>query len=242
MNQGLTVTCISANKNSSTRVSFNKFGDRYWTDCVGNKSKPGYYFAFYDEKDKVYIHQIHAILSPAEQPADMDWKPNDPDKPNKKNILCFGKRLMTIPWEEWKNGIGKGAPYTVGNYRMNQTTTYQGFDCTRFIYAESVVIAPEPDEEEDEEALIMAEMERERKEMEAKMTQRLKEAKAKKMRKEIDPIRQTEMESIDKQIAREEAEIEKRKAIIMELRIEIEAVKNGTRDEELIRQAISKPK
>jgi hypothetical protein len=50
------------------------------------------------------------------------------------------------------------------------------------------------------------------------------------------------MESIDKQIAREEAEIEKRKAIIMELRIEIEAVKNGTRDEELIRQAISKPK
>ena len=191
MNQGLTVTCISRDKNHSTRVSFNKFGDRYWTDCVSNKSKPGYYFAFYDKKDKkdkkdeVYIHQIHTILSPAEQPADMDWTPIEP---NKKNILCFGKRLMTIPWEEWKTGIGKGAPYAVDKYGINQTTTCQGFDCTRFIIPNNKSCAESAVEEDDEEALIMAEMERERKEMEAKMTQRLKEAKAKKQLKNAEAL------------------------------------------------------
>lgn len=241
MNQGLTVTCISANKNSSTRISFNKFGDRYWTDCAGNKSKPGYYFAFYDEKDKVYIHQIHAILSPAEQPADMDWKPNDPEKPNKKNILCFGKRLMTIPWEEWKNGIGKGAPYTVGNYRMNQTTTYQGFDCTRFIYAESVVIAPEP-EEEDEEALIMRRRKERQVIQDAEDEQLIKIARAKKMRKDITPLRDEKLAinavkktDIMKKIKALEAEWTK-------IDEEDAVIKSGGMDEELIRQAISKPK
>ena len=236
MNTGLTVTCISANKTHPTFVSFAKFGNKYWTDCAGNKSKPGYHFAFYDKKDKVNIYQIHNILSPTEQPADMDWKPK---KPNKKNILCFGKRLMTIPWEEWKNGIGKGAPYTVGNYRMNQTTTCPGFDCTRFIYAESAI---KEDEEDEEEALIL----RRRKERQAIQDKEdeelIKIARAKKMRKDIDPIRQTEIDSLNKDIAREEAEIEKRKATIMELRIEIEAVKSGTRDEELIRRATLTPK
>lgn len=236
MNTGLTVTCISANKKQTTFASFTKFGNKYWTDCAGNKSKPGYYFAFYDKKDKVYIHKIHNILSPTEQPADMDWKPK---KPNKKNILCFGKRLMTIPWEEWKNGIGKDAPYTVGNYRMNQTTTCPGFDCTRFIYAESAI---KEDEEDEEEALIL----RRRKERQAIQDKEdeelIKIARAKKMRKDIDPIRQTEIDSLNKDIAREEAEIEKRKATIMELRIEIEAVKSGTRDEELIRRATLTPK
>ena len=48
MNNGLTVTCISANKKQTTFASFTKFGNKYWTDCAGNKSKPGYYFAFYD--------------------------------------------------------------------------------------------------------------------------------------------------------------------------------------------------
>ena len=182
MNTGLTVTCISANKTHPTFVNFAKFGNKYWTDCAGNKSKPGYYFVFVNGKYEVYIYKIHIILSPTEQPADMDWKPK---KPNKKNILCFGKRLMTIPWEEWKNGIGKGAPYTVGNYRMNQTTTCPGFDCTRFIYAESAIKEDEEDEEDEEEALIMAEMERERNEMEAKMAQRLKEAKAKNQLKNV---------------------------------------------------------
>jgi hypothetical protein len=126
MNNGLTVTCISANKKGKTLASFNKFGDRYWDDCIGNKSKPGYYIAFYYQKKEVYIHQIEKILSPAERPADMDWESN-------KNILCFGKRLITIPWEEWKTGIGKGAPYTFGNYRITQTTTIAGFDCSSFI-------------------------------------------------------------------------------------------------------------
>ncbi len=231
MNQGLTVTCISANKNHSTRLSFNKFGDRYWTDCVGNKSKPGYYIAFYDEKAEVYIHKIHAILSPTEQPADMDWKPKDHEKPNKKNILCFGKRLMTIPWEEWKNGIGKGAPYTVGDYRMNQTTTYQGFDCTRFILPNNKSCAESAVEEDDEEALIMAEM-----------VKRLKEAKAKKQLKNVEALIAQQVDSLNRDIQTEIDQIEIHRNKILELDTKIEAVKRGDYNAELIRQATLTPK
>ena len=233
MNTGLTVTCISANKTHPTFVSFAKFGNKYWTDCAGNKSKPGYHFAFYDKKDKVNIYQIHNILSPTEQPADMDWKPK---KPNKKNILCFGKILMTIPWEEWKNGIGKGAPYTVGNYRMNQTTTCPGFDCTRFIYAESAI------EEDEEEALIMAEMERERNEMEAKMAQRLKEAKAKKQLKNVEALITQQVDNLLRIRKIRIDKIEKHKIKILEIDTKIEAVKRGDYNAELIRRATLTPK
>ncbi len=228
MNQGLTVTCISRDKNHSTRVSFNKFGDRYWTDCASNKSKPGYYFAFYDKKDKkdkkdeVHIYQIDAILSHTEQPADMDW---DPDKKNKKNILCFGKRLMTIPWEEWKTGIGKGAPYTVGIYRMNQTTTCPEFDCTRFICAESAV------EEDDEEALIMAEM-----------AKRLKEAKAKKQLKNVEALITQQVDNLLRIRKIRIDKIEKQKIKILEIDTKIEAVKRGDYNAELIRRATLTPK
>lgn len=225
MNTGLTVTCISANKKQTTFASFTKFGNKYWTDCAGNKSKPGYYFAFYDKKDKVYIHKIHNILSPTEQPADMDWKP---EKPNKKNILCFGKRLMTIPWEEWKNGIGKGAPYTVGNYRMNQTTTCPGFDCTRFIYAESAI---KEDEEDEEEALIMAEM-----------TQRLKEAKAKKQLKNVEALITQQVDNLLRIRKIRIDKIEKQKIKILEIDTKIEAVKRGDYNAELIRRATLTPK
>ncbi len=234
MNQGLTVTCISRDKNHSTRVSFNKFGDRYWTDCVSNKSKPGYYFAFYDKKDKkdkkdeVYIHQIHTILSPAEQPADMDWTPIEP---NKKNILCFGKRLMTIPWEEWKTGIGKGAPYAVDKYGINQTTTCQGFDCTRFIIPNNKSCAESAVEEDDEEALIVAEM-----------TKRLKEAKAKKQLKHVEALIAQQVDSLNRDIQTEIDQIEIHRNKILELDTKIEAVKRGDYNAELIRQATLTPK
>ena len=217
-------------------MSFAKFGNKYWTDCAGNKSKPGYHFAFYDKKDKVDIYPIHNILSPTEQPADMDWKP---EKPNEKNILCFGKRLMTIPWEEWKNGIGKGAPYTVGNYRMNQTTTCPGFDCTRFIYAESAI---KEDEEDEEEALIIAEMERERNEMEAKMAQRLKEAKAKKQLKNVEALITQQVDNLLRIRKIRIDKIEKQNIKILEIDTKIEAVKRGDYNAELIRRATLTPK
>ena len=59
MNTGLTVTCISANKTHSTFVNFAKFGNKYWTDCAGNKSKPGYYFVFVNGKYEVIMYKIH---------------------------------------------------------------------------------------------------------------------------------------------------------------------------------------
>ena len=113
MNIGLTITCISTNKKKSTFQSFKKFGNKYWDDTTTNKSKIGYYFAYYFQKKYVYIYKIINILPPSKRPADMDW---DSDK----NILCFGPRLKEFTWDEWINGVGFGAPYTP-DYRINQT-------------------------------------------------------------------------------------------------------------------------
>lgn len=113
MNSGLTITCISADKKKPTFQSFQKFGNKYWDDTATNKSQIGYYFAYYFQKKYVYLHKIVNILPPSQRPSDMDWSSD-------KNILCLSPRLKEFTWEEWKNGVGFGAPYTP-DYRTNQT-------------------------------------------------------------------------------------------------------------------------
>lgn len=116
MEIGLTITCISGDKNKPTFQSFQKFGNKYWDDTVTNKSKIGYYFAYYFQKKYVYIHQIINILLPSQRPSDMDWS-------SERNIICLGPRLKKITWDEWKNDIGFGSPYTP-DYRTNQTLSW----------------------------------------------------------------------------------------------------------------------
>jgi hypothetical protein len=113
MNSGLTITCISADKKKPTFQSFQKFGNKYWDDTATNKSQIGYYFAYYFQKKYVYLHKIINILPPSQRPSDMDWSSD-------KNILCLSPKLKEFTWEEWKNGVGFGAPYTP-DYRTNQT-------------------------------------------------------------------------------------------------------------------------
>jgi hypothetical protein len=116
MNTGLTITCISADKQSSTFKSFQKFGNKYWDDTETNKSKIGYYFAYYFQKKYVYFHKIINILPPSKRPTDMIWDSN-------RNILCLGKRLKEFTWEEWKTFTNNNAPYTP-DYRINKTSSW----------------------------------------------------------------------------------------------------------------------
>jgi len=93
---------------------------------------------------------------------------------------------------------------------------------------------PEPDEEEDEEAVLMRELEAERLEMEEKQNQRLRDIKAKKMRANIQPLRDAEHKIHDTRKEQIEAEITALKLKI----VAIDAIKTeidaGTHDDRLI--------
>jgi flagellar motility protein MotE (MotC chaperone) len=144
----------------------------------------------------------------------------------KKKINFLESKIVLL--ESNQNGVRLKMD-EVGNFKNIVMSSESPFR-----YPVSEVETQEP-EEEDEEAVILRRRKERRAIQDMEDEALIKIARAKKMRKDIDPIRQTEIDSLNKDIAREEAEIEKRKANIMELRIEIEAVKNGTRDDELIK-------
>jgi hypothetical protein len=133
MNLGITVAFISPDVKHSTYKNFKKFGSNigkisYWDDAKDNKSrneksKIGYYFAFYFQKKYVYIHKIVDILPPCERPKEMLWISD-------RNVLCLSERLQEFTWEEWKNNFGFGAPYTpdyhscqTGSWSINELKT-----------------------------------------------------------------------------------------------------------------------
>jgi hypothetical protein len=127
MNTGLTIAFVNNNKTKdklhSTVECYNKFGNKYWDDTLNNRSKIGYYFAYYFQKKYVYIHKIINILQPCERPIEMDWSSD-------KQILCLSNRLKKFTWEEWKNGIGLNAPYTP-DYHINRTNSWSCYDLQR---------------------------------------------------------------------------------------------------------------
>lgn len=92
----------------------------------------------------------------------------------------------------------------------------------------------EPEPEEDEEAVLMRELEAERLAMEEKQNQRLRDIKAKKMRANIQPLRDAEHKIHDTRKEQIEAEITALKLKI----VAIDAIKTeidaGTHDERLI--------
>jgi hypothetical protein len=116
MNTGLTIAFICLTKNHDTITNFRKFGNYFWDDTSTNKSKIGYYFIYYFQKNYVFIYKIINILPPSERPVEMDW---DSDR----NILCLSDRLITFSWEEWTRNVGFGAPYT-SDYRNTQTCSW----------------------------------------------------------------------------------------------------------------------
>jgi len=120
MSSGLTIAFVCQGKDHSTITNHKKFGNKYWDDAQNNKSKIGYYFAFYFQKKYVYIHKIINILQPSERPIEMDWTSN-------KQILCLSKQLHAFTWSEWINGIGLGAPFTP-NYRQTSTSSWSCFE------------------------------------------------------------------------------------------------------------------
>jgi hypothetical protein len=116
MESGLTIAFVCLGKTHSTIESYKKFGDKYWDDALNNKSKIGYYFAYYYQQKYVYIHKIINILQPKERPKDMEWE-------STKQILCLSKKLKEFTWHEWITGIGFGSPYTP-KYRMVNTNSW----------------------------------------------------------------------------------------------------------------------
>jgi len=93
---------------------------------------------------------------------------------------------------------------------------------------------PEPNEEEDEEVVLMRELEAERLEMEKKQNQRIRDIKAKKMRANIQTLRDAEHKIHNTRKEQIEAEITALKfkiATIELIQIEIDA---GTHDDRLI--------
>jgi hypothetical protein len=104
MDCGLTIAPIT--KKGASVENHRNFGDRYWDDGQYNKSRVGYYFAYYYQKKFVELRQIINILKPSEKPKEMaDWVTT-------RNILCLGPLLKKFTWEDWKNNWGYTAPFS----------------------------------------------------------------------------------------------------------------------------------
>jgi hypothetical protein len=124
MNTGLTIAFICVSKNHPTIENYNKFGDKYWDDSISNSSKIGYYFAYYFQKKYVRIHKIINILKPSERPIDMNWNSD-------RNILYLSNQLHEFTWNEWKDSVGFGSPYTP-KYFNTKTTSWSEEALKRF--------------------------------------------------------------------------------------------------------------
>jgi hypothetical protein len=98
------------------------------------------------------------------------------------------------------------------------------------------VITPVVIEDEDEEALFLKQIEEEERIRHKANEARLREIKEKKMKKDIDHIRQIEIYSLNRENDRIMETIQKLQADIAVNNTDIEAVKRGDRDDELIKE------
>ena len=242
MNTGLTIAFICNGDKHPTVINYKLFGNKYWDDTQNNKSKIGYYFAYYFQQKYVYIHKIINILQPSEQPSDMIWESNN------RQTLCLSKQIKKFTWNEWITGLGAGAPYTP-NYRMTQTGSWsyselqKKYNMFNFInlkniidqqpaniainYVEDAIV-----EEDDEEAELMREMEIERKAMEERMVKRLKDIKD----KQIVGLREKKCDELKIQLSRYQDMIDELNVNQYKIEKEIKAIMIGDQDAELINQ------
>jgi hypothetical protein len=245
MNAGLTIAFICNGDKHPTVINYKLFGNKYWDDTQNNKSKIGYYFAYYFQQKYVYIHKIINILQPSEQPSDMIWESN-----KNRQILCLSKQLKKFTWNEWITGIGIGTPYTpkycmtqTGSWSYNELQNHVKYNTFNFInfknvidqqpaniainYVEDAIV-----EEDDEEAELMREMEIERKAMEERMVKRLKEIKD----KQIVGLREKKCDELKIQLSRYQDMIDELNVNQYKIEKEIKAIMIGDQDAELIKQ------
>ena len=245
MNAGLTIAFICNGDKHPTVINYKLFGNKYWDDTQNNKSKIGYYFAYYFQQKYVYIHKIINILQPSEQPSDMIWESN-----KNRQILCLSKQLKKFSWNEWITGIGIGTPYTpkycmtqTGSWSYNELQNHVKYNTFNFInfknvidqqpaniainYVEDAIV-----EEDDEEAELMREMEIERKAMEERMVKRLKEIKD----KQIVGLREKKCDELKIQLSRYQDMIDELNVNQYKIEKEIKAIMIGDQDAELIKQ------
>ena len=242
MNTGLTIAFICNGDKHPTVINYKLFGNKYWDDTQNNKSKIGYYFAYYFQQKYVYIHKIINILQPSEQPSDMIWESNN------RQTLCLSKQIKKFTWNEWITGLGAGAPYTP-NYRMTQTGSwsyselqkkYNMFNFINFINiidqqpaniainnVEAAIV-----EEDDEEAELIREMEIELKAMEERMVKRLKDIND----KQIVGLREKTCDELKIQLSRYQDMIDELNVNQYKIEKEIKAIMIGDQDAELIKQ------
>jgi hypothetical protein len=248
MNTGLTIAFICNGDKHPTVINYKLFGNKYWDDTQNNKSKIGYYFAYYFQQKYVYIHKIINILQPSEQPSDMIWESN-------RQILCLSKQLKKFTWDEWITGIGRGAPYTpkycmtqTGSWSYNELQNHVKYNTFNFInfkniidqqpaniainYVEDAIVEDAIVEEDDEEAELMREMEIERKAMEERMVKRLKEIKD----KQIVGLREKKCHELKIQLSRYQDMIDELNVNQYKIEKEIKAIMIGDQDAELIKQ------
>jgi hypothetical protein len=253
MNSGLTIAFICSGKKHDTVENYKNFGKKYWDDTHRNNSKIGYYFAYYFQQKYVYIHKIIDILPPNKRPADMNWTSN-------RQILCLSNQLKTYTWNEWINGIGFGAPYTP-NYRMTQTCSYSynemlshvKYCAFKFLDFKNIIenqtitnnvqlIIKDDEEEEydedddDEEVILMREMEAERNALLLIQEKKLKEIKERKMRANIQPLRDEVLEVIQIRMEERLKQIKTLQTLQDADENEIATIKQGGKDEELIKK------
>ena len=245
MNAGLTIAFICNGDKHPTVINYKLFGNKYWDDTQNNKSKIGYYFAYYFQQKYVYIHKIINILQPSEQPSDMIWESN-----KNRQILCLSKQLKKFSWNEWITGIGIGTPYTpkycmtqTGSWSYNELQNHVKYNTFNFInfknvidqqpaniainYVEDAIV-----EEDDEEAELMREMEIERKAMEERMVKRLKEIKD----KQIVGLREKKCDELKIQLSKYQDMIDELNVNQYKIEKEIKAIMIGDQDAELIKQ------
>ena len=252
MNTGLTIAFICNGDEHPTFINYKRFGNKYWDDTKNNKSKIGYYFAYYFQKKYVYIHKIINILQQTEKPSDMIWE-------STRQILCLSKQIKQFTWNEWISGLGAGAPYTP-NYRMTQTVSwsyselqnhkkYNMFNFINFkniIYQQPANIAINNieytivEEEDDDmeaymkkqqdkmDALIKAEQ--------AETDRIMKVMEAKKIAKSVGLLREQARDALLRETERINTQIEKLKANIAVNNTKIEATMRGDFDAVLIKE------
>ena len=242
MNAGLTIAFICNGDKHPTVINYKLFGNKYWDDTQNNKSKIGYYFAYYFQQKYVYIHKIINILQPSEQPSDMIWESN-----KNRQILCLSKQLKKFSWNEWITGIGIGTPYTpkycmtqTGSWSYNELQNHVKYNTFNFINFKNVIdqqpaniaINYVEDAIVEEEAELMREMEIERKAMEERMVKRLKEIKD----KQIVGLREKKCDELKIQLSRYQDMIDELNVNQYKIEKEIKAIMIGDQDAELIKQ------
>ena len=252
MNTGLTIAFICNGDEHPTFINYKRFGNKYWDDTKNNKSKIGYYFAYYFQKKYVYIHKIINILQQTEKPSDMIWE-------STRQILCLSKQIKQFTWNEWISGLGTDAPYTP-NYRMTQTASWsyselqnhKKYNMFNFINFKNIIdqqpaniainnvedIIVEEDDDDIEAYLKkqQAEIDRIMKAIQAEIDRIMKEMEVKNIAKSVSVLREQARDSTLRKIQREKDEIEKRRANIAVLRTKIVATMRCDFNEDLIKQ------